>query len=155
MGFLQVKIQNLGIWDWSLPSFGRTFRIKATLPPQFLGRTAWHRSCYSDKSGMEKLRELEVERDFTKAEVVFDSFPCTSCANKFQRALTSIDGVGEILFDPCVQRATVYFDPEKVDIPLILSTLELLCPNPRVISVMIPIKKECANDKNFDVRRLD
>ena len=43
-------------------------------------------------------------------------------------------------FDSAVRRLAVLFDPTKVDIPCILSTLEPFGLKPRVISVICPMK---------------
>lgn len=77
----------------------------------------------------------------TKAEIGFEAFPCGPCAMEAHRVLASLEGITQILFDPGVRRVTVFFDPEKVDMPRILSTLDPFSPNPRVISVVIPFKE--------------
>lgn len=76
--------------------------------------------------------------DHTRAEFAFDDFPCGPCASQAETALCSLKGVSQASFNPCVRRATVYFDAAKVDIPLILTTLVPFAPNPRVISVILP-----------------
>jgi len=76
----------------------------------------------------------------TKAEIGFDAFPCAPCAAEADRALKSLDGVGEIVVDPAVRRIAIYFDPERVGIPLILSTLEPFGARPRVVSVVSRMK---------------
>jgi copper chaperone CopZ len=76
----------------------------------------------------------------TKAEICFESFPCGSCAAEADRALKSIDGVAEIIVDPAVRRIAVYFDPERVGIPLILSALEPFGARPKVVSVVSRLK---------------
>lgn len=90
---------------------------------------------------MSTLENVEALRYLTRAEIAFDSFPCAPCAYEFQKTIRSTNGVIRILFDSCVRRVTVFFDPEIVDIPRILSTLDPFSPNPRVISVTIPMKK--------------
>ena len=104
---------------------------------------------------MENHQAMRENGYATRVEIAFEAFPCGPCASEAHKALTFLEGVVQIVFNPCVRRASVFFDPSMADIPLILSTLEPFCPNTRVISVMIPIKKERSNDKNFDVRRLD
>lgn len=101
---------------------------------------------------MEERKGMEQEKHVTRAEIAFDIFPCGPCASEAHRTLTSLKGVVQIIFDPCVCRATVFFDPAKVDIPLILSTLEPFGPKPRVISVTLPMRKEWSNGKNRYLR---
>jgi len=78
----------------------------------------------------------------TQAEFAFDTFPRGPCASKAHTVLCSLEGIFQVLFDPRVRRAALFFDPEKVDIPLIHSTVAPFGPDPRVVSVTIPIKKE-------------
>lgn len=78
----------------------------------------------------------------TKAEITFDTFPCGPCASEAHGVLSSLLGVIKIIFDPCVRRATVLFDPAKVDIPRILSSLEPFGPKPRVVSVTIQTRRK-------------
>lgn len=104
---------------------------------------------------MENHQAMRENGYATRVEIAFEAFPYGPCASEAHKALTFLEGVVQIVFNPCVRRASVFFDPSKIDIPLILSTLEPLCPNPRVISVTIPIKKECSNGTNRDLRRLD
>lgn len=82
---------------------------------------------------------LNWNREATKAEIGFELFPCDSCATEADRVLRSLEGVIEILFDPAVRRIAVLFDPTRVNIPLILSTLEPFGQKPRVISVITPM----------------
>lgn len=90
---------------------------------------------------MENQRDIEIARYVTKAAIAFDTLPCGQGAAEASRVLRSLEGIMQIFFDPCVRRATVSFDPEKVDLPLILSTLGTFGPNPRVLSVTIPVRE--------------
>ncbi len=90
---------------------------------------------------VEEQQEIKTDKYITRAEVAFDSFPCAPCAYESRTTLCSTNGVIRIFLDPGVRRVTVFFDPEKVNIPQILSTLDPFSPNPRVISVTIPMKK--------------
>lgn len=76
----------------------------------------------------------------SRAEIGFDSFPCGPCAAEADRALKSLEGVTEIVLDPAVRRIAVHFDPERIGIPLILSTLEPFGTKPRVVSVVSRMK---------------
>jgi hypothetical protein len=76
----------------------------------------------------------------SKAEIGFDTFPCGTCAVEADRHVRILDGVIEIFFDEAVRRAAVVFDPARVGIPLILSTLRPFCLNPKVISVTSPMR---------------
>jgi hypothetical protein len=72
----------------------------------------------------------------TRAEIAFKIFPCGPCAAEADRVLRSLEGVIQLFFDPAVQRVAVLFDPRKVNILLILSSLEPFCDKPRVVSVI-------------------
>jgi hypothetical protein len=76
----------------------------------------------------------------SKAEIGFETFPCGPCAVEADRVLRSLEGVIEIVFDDGVRRATVLFDPARVNIPLIISTLQPFCLNPKVVSVISPMR---------------
>ena len=76
----------------------------------------------------------------TRAEIGFERFPCGPCATKADRSLRALDGVIHVLLDPSVCRATVVFDPKRVNIPRILTALEPSILKPKVISVMTPLK---------------
>ncbi len=78
-------------------------------------------------------------RQATKAEIGFELFPYGPCATEADRLLRSLEGVIQIFFDPAVRRIAVHFDSTRVNIPLILSTLELFGLKPRVISVITSI----------------
>lgn len=77
----------------------------------------------------------------SKAEIGFDVFPCGPCALEADKLLRSLDGVTQILFDPAVRRIAVHFDPSRVNLPLILSSLEPFGEKPRVVSVIVPMKR--------------
>ena len=79
-------------------------------------------------------------RQVTKAEIAFEVFPCGPCATEADGLLRSLEGVIQTLSDPPVRRIAVLFDPSRVDIPRILLTLEPFGLNPKVISVIIPMK---------------
>ncbi len=81
-----------------------------------------------------------TNRQATKAEIGFELFPCGPCAMEADKLLRSLEGMIHIHFDPAVQRVAVLFDPTKVNIPLILSTLEPFDLKPRVISVITEMK---------------
>ncbi|MGH7829127.1 MAG: hypothetical protein ACREP8_03015 [Candidatus Binatia bacterium] len=83
---------------------------------------------------------LNSPNQASRAEIGFDAFPCGPCAVEADRHLRTLDGVIEILFDEAVRRAAVVFDPRRVGIPLILSTLQPFCLNPKVISVISPMR---------------
>jgi hypothetical protein len=87
----------------------------------------------------------------SKAEIGFETFPCGPCAVEADRVLRSLDGVIEAVFDDGVRRATVLFDPTRVNIPLILSTLQPFGLNPKVISVITPLKG-VSRGENSDIR---
>ncbi len=78
--------------------------------------------------------------ELTRAEIGFDAFPCGPCAAEANRALNSLEGVTGIVVDPAVRRIAVHFDPERIGIPLILSTLEPFGTKPRVVSVVSRMK---------------
>jgi len=75
-------------------------------------------------------------KEATKAEIGFDSFPCGPCASEADRALKSLEGVTEIVVDAAVRRIAVHFDAERIGIPLILAALEPFGARPRVVSVV-------------------
>lgn len=75
-------------------------------------------------------------KEATKAEIGFDAFPYGPCAAEADRALKSLEGVTVIVVDAAVRRIAVHFDPERIGIPLILSTLEPFGAKPRVVSVV-------------------
>lgn len=76
----------------------------------------------------------------TKAEIGFECFPCAPRATEADKLLRALEGVIETDVDPAVRRIAVHFDPARVGIPLILSTLEPFGVKPRVISVVSPMK---------------
>jgi len=83
---------------------------------------------------------LTSSNQASKAEIGFETFPCGPCAVEADRVLRSLDGVIEAVFDDGVRRATVLFDPTRVNIPLILSTLQPLGLKPKIISVISPVR---------------
>jgi hypothetical protein len=80
------------------------------------------------------------DKQLTRAEIGFEAFPCGPCATEADSLLRSLEGVTQIIFDPAVRRVAVLFDPTRVNILLILSTLEPFGLKPRVISVISPMK---------------
>ena len=83
---------------------------------------------------------LNFNKQATRVEIGFEAFPCGPCAAEADSLLRSLEGVIQIIFDPAVRRVAVLFDPTRVNIPLILSTLEPFGLKPRVISVISPMK---------------
>lgn len=75
-----------------------------------------------------------------KAEIGFECFPCGPCAEEANRVLNSLEGVVQTVVDPAVRRIAVHFDPTRVTLPLILSTLEPYGVKPKVVSVVSPMK---------------
>lgn len=71
----------------------------------------------------------------TRAEIGFEPYPRGADIEKAQELLRGLEGVIGAFFDPAVQRMTVIFDPTKVSISHILSSLEPLGAKPKVISV--------------------
>lgn len=80
------------------------------------------------------------DKQATRAEIGFEEFPCGPCATDADRALRSLAGVIQVLFDPCVRRALVLFDPARVNLSHILSTLQPFATKPKVTSVISPWK---------------
>ena len=80
-------------------------------------------------------------RQTTKAEIGFEVFPCGPCAEEADRLLKSLEGVIQIFIDPAVRRVAVLFDPARVNIPLILSTLEPFGLRPKVVSVITGLNR--------------
>lgn len=87
------------------------------------------------------------DKQATRAEICFEEFPRGPCATDADRALRSLAGVMQVLFDPCVRRALVLFDPARVNISHILSTLQPFAMKPKVTSVISPWKG-VVHDKN-------
>ncbi|MFQ5539317.1 MAG: hypothetical protein ACE5FB_02865, partial [Candidatus Binatia bacterium] len=75
------------------------------------------------------------------AEIGFEIFPSDICSNEANRHLQSLDGVMQTLADPSVRRMAVLFDPAKANISLILSALEPLGLNPKLVSVTTPVTR--------------
>lgn len=73
----------------------------------------------------------------TRVEFAFDAFPCGPCAADAQASLSALAGVTRVVFDGCVRRAAVTFNPTQTDITRIASTLSRFASNPRVLSVVI------------------
>jgi len=92
-----------------------------------------------------------ADRQATKAEIGFEVFPRDPCATEAGRLLRSLEGVIQVHFDPAVQRLAVLFDPARVTIPLILSTLEPLGLKPKLVSVITPLKG-ALNGENSNLR---
>ena len=77
----------------------------------------------------------------TKAEIGFEKFPSDTRATEANNLVQSLDGVIQTLADPSVRRMAVLFDPAKANIPLILSALEPLGLNPKLVSVTTPVTR--------------
>jgi len=83
-------------------------------------------------------QSAETRRRVTRAEISFDTFPSDHSAFAARRALAAVEGVIDVLFDPCVRRAQLSFDPTKVCVSCLLATLQPFGPNPRVVSLATP-----------------
>jgi len=77
----------------------------------------------------------------TRAEIGFEEFPCGPCATEADRVLRSLEGVLEVHLNASVGRATIFFDPTRVKIPALLSTLQSLKLNPKLVSLIMPAGK--------------
>ncbi|MFQ5918334.1 MAG: hypothetical protein ACE5I0_11040, partial [Candidatus Binatia bacterium] len=71
----------------------------------------------------------------------FEKFPLDTRATEANNLVQSLDGVIQTLADPSVRRMAVLFDPAKASISLILSALEPLGLNPRLLSVTTPVTR--------------
>jgi DNA polymerase III psi subunit len=83
---------------------------------------------------------INGKSQLSKAEIGFEAFPGEPCAMEADKVLHSLDGMVQITFNPSVERLAVFFDPKKIKIPLILSTLESFGLKPKVVSVVTPIE---------------
>ncbi len=78
----------------------------------------------------------------TRAEIGFEKYPSDTRATEANNLVQSLDGVIQTLADPSVRRMAVLFDPAKANISLILSALEPLGLNPRLVSVSTPLTRK-------------
>jgi len=76
-----------------------------------------------------------LDNQITKAEFGFEIYARGPSVEDAQDLLRRLEGVIGAVFDPAVQRMSVIFDPTKVNISHILSSLEPLGVKPKVISV--------------------
>jgi hypothetical protein len=76
----------------------------------------------------------------TKAEIGVELLSSDSRATEANRHLGSLEGVIQTLLDRSVRRIAILFDPERVDLALILSTLEPFDLQPKVMSVITRMK---------------
>src|SRR5712692_121786 len=84
----------------------------------------------------------ESSLPLAKAEIAFAHLPVPMDLFRTLRSLCSREGILKIQFNLNVNRISILFDPVKLDTSFILSTLEPLRPDPRVISLVVPKIKE-------------
>ncbi len=48
---------------------------------------------------------------------------CPACSITIQKALSKLEGVGEVVVDPRAGTVAVVFDPERTDVPAIVKAL--------------------------------
>jgi len=66
---------------------------------------------------MDKLDHVPSEAVLETREITIAGMGCDNCVRKLERALRGREGVKEARVDGIAGRATVTFDPSKVDVP--------------------------------------
>ena len=79
-----------------------------------------------------------IGHSLTKVDISFERFPGGPCRVEADRALHAVDGINRTEFQDCVRRISICFDPSKVSISHILTSLEPFGGKPKVVSVISP-----------------
>jgi P-type Cu+ transporter len=66
---------------------------------------------------MEQVEKAETGAVVETRELTIAGMGCDNCVKKLERAFRAQDGVKEVHVDGIAGRATVTFDPTKIDVP--------------------------------------
>ncbi len=79
-----------------------------------------------DQGAEKDQRDRSRDRDYHKTIIKVEGMTCTTCASTIEKGLRSIPGVEEASVNFATEKATVSFDPTKVDHSQLIKTIEAL-----------------------------
>ena len=65
---------------------------------------------------------------------------CAACAARIEKGLGSVEGVSQATVNFAVEKATVFFDPDRTDLPHLIDKVKDLGYGTRVEKVLLPIR---------------
>ena len=80
----------------------------------------------------------EIDHSLTRVDISFGTFPRGPSRVEVDEALRSLNGIDGTEFHDSVGRISICFDPSKVSVSRILTSLEVFGGNPKVVSVISP-----------------
>jgi Cu+-exporting ATPase len=79
-------------------------------------------------------------RDAHKIEIPISGMTCAACSARVQRGLAEVEGVSDASVNLAAERASVTFDPLKVDVQSLIAKVRDIGYDTRTASVTVPIK---------------
>jgi P-type Cu+ transporter len=80
------------------------------------------------------------EKDLERLDLPITGMSCAACAGRIEKGLGSVEGVSQATVNFAVEKATVFFDPDRTDLPHLIDKVKDLGYGARVEKVLLPIR---------------
>ncbi|HSB04328.1 MAG TPA: heavy metal translocating P-type ATPase [Thermodesulfobacteriota bacterium] len=91
----------------------------------------------------------ESEKNLERVDLPITGMSCASCAARIEKGLGTMEGVSEAAVNFAAEKATVFFDPAKTDLPHLIDKVKDLGYEARVEKILLPIRgMSCASCVN-------
>jgi P-type Cu+ transporter len=91
----------------------------------------------------------ESEKNLERVDLPITGMSCASCAARIEKGLGTVEGVSEAAVNFAAEKATVFFDPDKTDLPHLIDKVKDLGYEARVEKILLPIRgMSCASCVN-------
>ena len=91
----------------------------------------------------------ESEKNLERIDLPIAGMSCASCAARIEKGLASVEGVSEAAVNFAAEKATVFFDPDRTDLPHLIDKVKDLGYEARVEKTLLPIRgMSCASYVN-------
>ena len=80
------------------------------------------------------------EKGLERTDIPITGMSCAACAARIEKGLGSVEGVSQATVNFAVEKATVFFDPDRTDLPHLIDKVKDLGYGARVEKVFLPIQ---------------
>ena len=80
------------------------------------------------------------EKNLERLDLPITGMSCAACAARIEKGLGSVEGVSQATVNFAVEKATVFFDPDRTDLPHLIDKVKDLGYGARVEKVLLPIR---------------
>ena len=89
------------------------------------------------------------EKKLERLDLPITGMSCAACAARIEKGLGSVEGVSQATVNFAAEKATVFFNPSKTDLPHLIDKVKDLGYGARVEKILLPIRgMSCASCVN-------